>query len=238
VTGGTPAFTVLTAVNTQNATVGFPVKVTSSITYSGTYPSASGFRSGLFSYTINWGDGTSSVVQNTGFISPYPASTTHNYTAAASYPITVIARSSQTPQIGETGSASVSVASVVTGDFSLSATSIAAGQSVSFTSTISGGVPPYTYFWNYGDGSTDTGASTTHTFTNSGNYNVTVMVTDSGARKFSKTHIVTVSAAPPPPPPLLNNSLLIYAGVAAAAVAAIASLLFLRKRRARRALHT
>jgi PKD repeat protein len=238
VTGGTPAFTVLTAVNTQNATVGFPVKVTSSITYSGTYPSGSGFRLALFSYTINWGDGTSSVVQNTGFIPPYPASTTHNYTAAASYPITVIARSSQTPQIGETGSASVSVASVVTGDFSLSATSIAAGQSVSFTSTISGGVPPYTYFWNYGDGSTDTGASTTHTFTNSGNYNVTVMVTDSGARKFSKTHIVTVSAAPPPPPPLLNNSLLIYAGVAAAAVAAIASLLFLRKRRARRALHT
>src|SRR2546427_4904863 len=100
VTGGTPVFTVLTVVNTQNATVGFPVKVTSSITYSNAYPSGLGFRSVLFSYMIKWGDGTSSVVTNTGFISPYPASASHNYTVAGSYPITVVAQDGETPQIG------------------------------------------------------------------------------------------------------------------------------------------
>lgn len=238
VTGGTTVFTVLTVVNTQNATVGFPVKVTSSITYSSTYPSSLGFRSQLFSYTIKWGDGTSSVVTNTGFISPYPATASHNYTGAASYTVTVFAQDAQTPpigQVGESSFASVSVASVVAGDFSLSTTSIVTGQSVTFTAAISGGVPPYTYFWNYGDGSTDTGASVAHTFAASGNYNVTVTVTDSGARKFYKTHAVTVSQAPVVPPPPLDNSTLIYAGVAVAAIAAVAGLLFLRRRRARRA---
>jgi len=235
VTGGTPVFTVLTVVNTQNATVGFPVKVTSSITYSNTYPSGPGFRSVLFSYTIKWGDGTSSVVTNTGLISPYPVSASHNYTAAATFPITVVAQDAQTPQIGESGFASVSVASVVAGDFSLSTTSIVTGQSITFTAAISGGVPPYTYVWDYGDGSTDTGASTAHTFAKSGNYNVKVTATDSGGRKFAKTHIITVSQASIPPPPPLDNSTLIYAGVVVAAIAAVVALLFLRRRRARRA---
>lgn len=238
VTGGTPAFTVLTVVNTQNATVGFPVKVTSSITYSGNYPSVPGFRSVLFSYTIKWGDGTSSVVTNTGFIAPYPATTSHNYTAAASYSITVLAQDAQTPpigQIGESSFASVSVASVVAGDFSPSAASPVTGQSVTFTAAISGGVPPYTYFWDFGDGSTNTGASTAHTFAARGNYNVTVTVTDSGARKFYKTHVVTVSQASTPPPPPQDNSTLLYTGVAVAAIAAVAGLLLLRRRRARRA---
>ncbi len=234
VTGVTPAFTVQAMVNTQNATAGFPVTVTSSITYSNSF-TGPGLRSILFAYTIYWGDGTSSVVTNTGFTTPYPASTSHNYTAAANYPITVVAQDMQSPsQIRETGFATVSVASVVTGDFSLSTTSIVTGQSVSFTSTISGGVPPYTYFWDYGDGSTDTGASTAHTFARSGNYTVTVTVTDSGGRKLYKTHTVTVSQASSPPP-LVANSLLIYAGAAAAAVAAVAALLLLRRKRARRA---
>src|SRR5438093_5559462 len=235
VTGGTPVFTVLTVVNTQNATVGFPVKVTSSITYSNAYPSGLGFRSVLFSYTIKWGDGTSSVVTNTGFISPYPASASHNYTVAGSYPITVVAQDGETPQIGESSFASVSVASVVAGDFSLSTTSPVTGQSVTFTAAISGGVPPYTYFWDYGDGSTDTGASTAHAFAKSGNYTVTVTVTDSGGRKFYKTHVETVSQASVVPPPPLDNSTLIYSGVAAVVIAAVAGLLFLRRRRARRA---
>src|SRR2546427_6170050 len=81
VTGGTPVFTVLTVVNTQNATVGFPVKVTSSITYSNAYPSGLGFRSVLFSYTIKWGDGTSSVVRIPGSslpTLPRPVTTTQS----------------------------------------------------------------------------------------------------------------------------------------------------------------
>jgi PKD repeat protein len=49
-----------------------------------------------------------------------------------------------------------------------------------FTSQVAGGVPPYTYSWNFGDGgalSTDT--SPCHDFLTAGTYDVTVTATDS-----------------------------------------------------------
>ena len=48
-----------------------------------------------------------------------------------------------------------------------------------FTSTVTGGVGPYTYFWNFGDGTTSTLANPTHTFPGTGPYNITLTVTDS-----------------------------------------------------------
>jgi len=229
VTGGTPVFTVQTAINTQNATVGFPTKVTSTLAYSTSYPSSTGFRSSLFTYKFIWGDGTSSLVKNAGLT----ATTTHNYTSAATFPITVVAQDMQTVSLIQEAAApiSVAVASVVTGDFSFSPSSIANGQTVSFTATFSGGVPPYTYVWDFGDGTTATGALPTHTYGAPGNYTVTTTVTDSGNRKIVVTHAVTVVQSTTPPPPGQDNTILIYGGIAAAAVVIIGALLFLRRRR-------
>jgi MYXO-CTERM domain-containing protein len=231
VTGGTPVFTVQTAINTQNATVGFPTRVTSTLVYSSSYPLASGFRSTVFTYKFIWGDGTTSFVRNAGL----SATTTHNYTSAATFPITVVVQDIQTvSQIQEAAPpASVAVASIVTGDFSFSPSSIVNGQSVSFTATFSGGVPPYTYHWDFGDGGTDNTATATltHTYGAAGNYTVTTTVTDSGNRKVIVTHLVTVTQAAVPPPPPPDNSILIYGGVAAAAVVGIGAFLFLRRRR-------
>src|SRR6266700_2855924 len=116
------------------------------------YPTGSVFRSTLFTYKFIWGDGTSSLVKNAGLT----ATTTHNYTSAATFPITVVAQDMQTVSFIQEAAApiSVAVASVVTGDFSFSPSSIANGQTVSFTATFSGGVPPYTYVWDFGDGTT------------------------------------------------------------------------------------
>ncbi len=70
----------------------------------------------------------------------------------------------------------------------LSAGSITGAKSASnsyawtFTDSASGGVTPYTFVWNFGDGTptaTTTTASTAHTFTTAKNYTVIVTVTDS-----------------------------------------------------------
>lgn len=52
---------------------------------------------------------------------------------------------------------------------------------VDFTSTVTGGVSPYTYLWDFGDGTTDTNANPSHTYDTAGTYAVTLTVTDSTA---------------------------------------------------------
>jgi PKD repeat protein len=49
---------------------------------------------------------------------------------------------------------------------------------VSFSSTPSGGLAPYTYAWNFGDASTGTGPSPSHTYTSGGTFSVNLNVTD------------------------------------------------------------
>jgi PKD repeat protein len=56
---------------------------------------------------------------------------------------------------------------------------------------------PLTYAWNFGDGSTGTGATPTHVYSAAGNYNVTLRVTDSnGLRSTSASTTATITATP------------------------------------------
>jgi len=70
------------------------------------------------------------------------------------------------------------------------------GQSpiaVTFTSTVTGGIPPYTYAWTFGDGGTSTDANPAYTYRSSGTYTVTLVVTDSMSTQKSSTATVTVT---------------------------------------------
>lgn len=49
---------------------------------------------------------------------------------------------------------------------------------VAFTSEVSGGVPGYAYAWSFGDGSTSSDASPSHTYNSSGVYEAILVVTD------------------------------------------------------------
>lgn len=49
---------------------------------------------------------------------------------------------------------------------------------VQFTGSASGGYPPYTYFWDFGDNETSGSQNPTHEYLNGGNYTVTLTVTD------------------------------------------------------------
>ncbi len=55
------------------------------------------------------------------------------------------------------------------------------------------------YSWNFGDGSTGTGFSTTHTFSTPGIYTVTLTVTDNSGNPGSATSTVKISPASPQP---------------------------------------
>jgi PKD repeat protein len=56
------------------------------------------------------------------------------------------------------------------------------------------------YAWDFGDGTTATGATPDHTYPAAGGYPVTLVVTDNSGGTGSITQTVTVTAAPPPPP--------------------------------------
>ena len=79
-----------------------------------------------------------------------------------------------------------------------------APDSFNFSSSVAGThAPIVSYAWNFGDGGTASGASTTHRYTTSGTYTVVLRVTDSQNAVMTATSTVTavVSTAPPAPPP-------------------------------------
>jgi hypothetical protein len=82
-------------------------------------------------------------------------------------------------------------------------TSVTAGQAIAFnaSATDAGIGPSGTYSWNFGDGTTGTGASPSHVYTSAGNYTATVTSADGLGNTSSKDVSVTVTAAPGGTPP-------------------------------------
>jgi molybdopterin converting factor small subunit len=63
-------------------------------------------------------------------------------------------------------------------DFTATARSIKAGDTVYFVPTVSGGFTPYSYAWDFGDGRTATEERPSHAYKSDGTYTVTLKVTD------------------------------------------------------------
>ncbi len=66
----------------------------------------------------------------------------------------------------------------------------------SLTSATSGGLPPYTYSWTFGDGGTSTDANPGHTYGKPGTFAATLTVTDSLGTHRTALTIITITAAP------------------------------------------
>jgi PKD repeat protein len=92
-------------------------------------------------------------------------------------------------------SASATTIANLSVSFVLSPPTPDAGSPVSFTSTVSGGVPSYTYAWAFGDGATSTAANPTHTYVTPGVYTGWLNVTGSDHVTASANRSITVHAA-------------------------------------------
>jgi PKD repeat protein len=70
------------------------------------------------------------------------------------------------------------------------------GTLTSFTDKTTGGVPPYSYAWTFGDGTSSTAKDPTHTYASAGTYSVRLVVTDSQLRSSQRTYNVVVYPLP------------------------------------------
>jgi len=102
--------------------------------------------------------------------------------------------------IAKSNDAVVTVAAQLTASISPMSASVLVGQSVAFTSTVSGGYTPYTYQWylNGNPVSGATSASWTFTPTASGIYYVHLKVTDAKANT-AQSDAARITFPPPPP---------------------------------------
>jgi PKD repeat protein len=130
-----------------------------------------------YSFSWDFGDGTFSS----------EASPVHNYTSAGVFNVCLIATSGCG---ADTVCQTVSFnCSTPLANYSSSVNSL----NVNFTNTSSGGT---SYLWNFGDGTTSTLASPSHTFSNTGAYNV-CLVTINACGTNQKCSTVNVTCAVP-----------------------------------------
>ena len=140
------------------------------------------------------GDGTTDETTSS-------ASVAHTYTSGGTYTATVTV----TDDDGESGTASETVSvssSAPTAAFSYTPSDPDPGESVTFdgsgSSDPDGTVAQYAWDWD-DDGTyeqTGSSATATHTFASSGDYDVTLRVTDDAGRTGTTTQTVTVNTAP------------------------------------------
>ncbi len=152
-----------------------PPSIGRAVTFRGT---ATG---GVGPYAFSWdfGDG------NTGS----GATPTHVYAQPGTFLVTLMVTDSA-PLPATSVIAQMLTVSAPTGfttNFVFSPSSPAATQQVTFTAGPSGGAPPYTVTWDFGDGGTGTGVTATHTYATAQSYNVTESARDSSSPQQTAT---------------------------------------------------
>lgn len=110
----------------------------------------------------------------------------------------VMGKSTSSTVCGNSVMTEYSCGTAPTADFSASATSICAGQSVTFTDASS--ESPISWSWNFGDGGSSSSQNPSHTYNSAGTYTVTLTATNAnGSDDEVKTDLITVNDVPATP---------------------------------------
>ncbi len=145
----------------------------------------------ITAYTWDFGDGSTST----------DASPSHTFTDPGSYTVTltVSGAGGTSAPVSATISVNAPPVPAPVAAFTPSTTAGDAPLSVTFdSSTSSGDITAYT--WDFGDGSTSTDASPSHTFTDPGSYTVTLTVSGAGGTSAPVSATISVNAPPVPAP--------------------------------------
>lgn len=155
-------------------------------------------KKGVAPYTYSWdfGDGTTGTGQYTSHIYNDPGSYTVTLTVTDSAGQTSSDDHLIITVKSSTGLSATAQASVTSGEIPLT---------VDFTAAAQGGVPSYTYIWNFGDGTSETTTNTTtsHTYTTPGTFTAVLTVKDSVNAQTTAPGIQII-AQPSEPQPQIN----------------------------------
>jgi len=144
------------------------------------FSAESQYGSSPVSYSWSMGDGGTSSA--TTF--------TYAYSAPGEYKVTLTVRDSA--GVSSTTSYSILVLPDPHATIILSPSTIAAGAMVTISSNVSGGLGPYIYLWNFGDGNQSTQPSPQHAYARTGSYTVSLRVTDATGYSTTASFNVTV----------------------------------------------
>lgn len=135
---------------------------------------------------VRWGlgDGTVSTTQNG----------THTYASPGTYAVAFVATDSLGAAFFENFSVRVVSGLAVTATASPGAMDL--GMPTSFSSTVLGGSPPFSYLWDFGDGNSSTATSPTHDYGRAGVFTVQLLVTETLGMSGSAWANVTVASLP------------------------------------------
>ena len=136
---------------------------------------------GPFGYAWAFGDGSTASTLNA----------THTYTALGTF----VAHLTVTDGTGATATAlagAVTVNGPLAASVAGSPLSGDAPVTVKLSSSVTGGVPPYGYAWDLGDGTTTSQANPSHVYSSAGTYTATLTLTDSKGSTSHATFHVTV----------------------------------------------
>ncbi len=125
----------------------------------------------------------------------------HSYTSAGTYTATIRVRDlSQTTVLRTVNIQIVSPSSDLIVGATGNPTSGAAPLTVSFGGSASGGTPPYSYNWAFGDGQSSTQQSPSHIYQNAGTYTAVLTVRDYAGITDTASTVVTVTSSSSPAP--------------------------------------
>lgn len=155
----------------------------STATLSATVSSWSG---DTLTYAWDFGDGSTSTATKP----------THAWTDDGSYTVSVVVTDEEGSSSTLSGTMVVTNALPVA-SFSVSVADEGSASSFYGAATDAGSADTFTYAWDFGDGSTDTGETAFHTFATDGSYTVTLTVTDSDGGVDTEVQVVTVGNAAP-----------------------------------------
>jgi PKD repeat protein len=151
--------------------------------------STGGLGSTITSYAWDFGDN----------VTASGAVTTHQFTAAGTYQVTLIVTNSSGLSSQVVKPVTVGAGSAPVADFLINPSSANVGETVFFngTTSVAGtGHSIVRYDWNFGDGDRRSGSSVSHVYSIAGTYNVMLTVTDEVGQTNQIVKPVTIGGSP------------------------------------------